>query len=865
MKKIRLLALCLALCLLFGALAGCNKESPDTPDDSQNSGTQTPTATTDISRLTSAKYVYKTDYAQLDVPVEEGETLNYVSFRCVAGNYLYLTAEIEVNPPPAVDESESPSEDIEGGTDAITPEDGEADVMPLATTDEAATVEAVTEEVVANEWYQSITRLYRLDLTTRECAAFSGYSSIEIAEGYNNGWCNINYISAGADGTLWIADSASCYAVVSDPDGQDFDGVHYDSGDYVEGPSISRIQQFSAEGEVLREKTTVSNPNTDGYQTKNLNLIDENGRLYYYDWDSNEITVEDLDGNVIKSISDLTNGYFSTFCDKPAIQEYSDDGSTLRLIDTETFEVGEPIETPYNGWIFSTSYDEAYDFYYQYNSDLYGYKQKEQVSEKIVSWIDCDVNPNELSTTYSLPDGRFLGILYGWDDDTGRQSQTLVFLEKADPSTVVPKTVLTLACMYSDWNIQNQVVAFNRSSDKYRIIINDYSQYATNEDYSAGVTKLNTEILSGQIPDILYTANLPISRYAAKGFLVDLKPYIDADPELSGEQLMTHVLDAASIDGKLYQAFAGFSIEAPIALDKVVGEYDQWTLTELKDAMTKLQPDANIFSYDVTRQYLFSQLIQRNFQAFVDWNSGTCSFDSQEFRELLELVASFPEEFDYENFDYSTVSYGAQALLEGKQLLYQTSVWSFSNYPWTMADFYGNDFSFIGYPSTTGCATSFQLNEGLCIGATCADKDGAWQFVRQLFTQEYQEENCYNLPTNAALFNEQTESLMTIEYETDGDGNYILDENGEKIVVAKAWIYDNETYEQLGTIDVLTQADIDRVLDLYERTTAVFRTDEDILDILNEATAGYFAGQTSLDEAVRVIQNRVSLYVAEQM
>ena len=40
--------------------------------------------------------------------------------------------------------------------------------------------------------------------------------------------------------------------------------------------------------------------------------------------------------------------------------------------------------------------------------------------------------------------------------------------------------------------------------------------------------------------------------------------------------------------------------------------------------------------------------------------------------------------------------------------------------------------------------------------------------------------------------------------------------------------------------------------------------DQNILDIVKEETAGYFAGQKALDDTVRLIQNRVSLYVAEQ-
>jgi hypothetical protein len=66
---------------------------------------------------------------------------------------------------------------------------------------------------------------------------------------------------------------------------------------------------------------------------------------------------------------------------------------------------------------------------------------------------------------------------------------------------VTKKTVLTLACMGLDWNLRSQIVKFNRTSDQYRIEVQDYSEYNTGDDYTAGLTKLGTEILSGKVPD----------------------------------------------------------------------------------------------------------------------------------------------------------------------------------------------------------------------------------------------------------------------------------------------------------------------------------------------------------------------------
>lgn len=72
--------------------------------------------------------------------------------------------------------------------------------------------------------------------------------------------------------------------------------------------------------------------------------------------------------------------------------------------------------------------------------------------------------------------------------------------------------------MYVDYSTQKAVIDFNRSNDKYRVDLIDYSEYNTEDDYNAGLTKFNTEIMAGNMPDILaLDTQTPYRQYAAKG------------------------------------------------------------------------------------------------------------------------------------------------------------------------------------------------------------------------------------------------------------------------------------------------------------------------------------------------------------
>ena len=79
-----------------------------------------------------------------------------------------------------------------------------------------------------------------------------------------------------------------------------------------------------------------------------------------------------------------------------------------------------------------------------------------------------------------------------------------VVLTKTDRSQITPKTTLSLeACLYVDYDVRAQVLKFNKTSNECRIQVKDLLEYNTDEDYSAGLMKLNTEIFSGQVPDII--------------------------------------------------------------------------------------------------------------------------------------------------------------------------------------------------------------------------------------------------------------------------------------------------------------------------------------------------------------------------
>ena len=70
----------------------------------------------------------------------------------------------------------------------------------------------------------------------------------------------------------------------------------------------------------------------------------------------------------------------------------------------------------------------------------------------------------------------------------------------------------------------------------------DYYQYNTADDYSIGMSKMNTDIASGNTPDIIMiSSEMPVNSYISKGLFADLNPFLETDSELNREDYIENI------------------------------------------------------------------------------------------------------------------------------------------------------------------------------------------------------------------------------------------------------------------------------------------------------------------------------------
>ena len=545
------------------------------------------------------------------------------------------------------------------------------------------------------------------------------------------------------------------------------------------------------------------------------------------------------------------------------ITMWTESGESTYEVDASTHALGDPISVPGDVYAFYSGGGD-YPLYYTSGTVFYGLDPSTGESTRLFNWIDLDINNDSLASLSVLSSGEIVGVTSNYNNSTDLFNFEKFNVNKVPYDSVAHKEVITLGTQSLGYEYKSAIIDFNRKNDKYRIEVQDYSEYNTEDDYSAGLTKMTTELMAGKVPDILDLNSLPVSQLAAKGILEDLYPYIDNDPGFNRSDFFENVLAAFEHNGKLVSTVSGFSINTVIGASSVVGDKPGWTYSDFNASLAEMRsnvPECTPFDVYTTREAMLDNCLGLDMVKFVNWDTGEVNFDCPEFIALLEFASQFPETFDWENYDNSKDSTAEYRTSTGEQMLVNSSIYSLDDIFFASGFFGGQPYTYIGYPTNSGTGNTITVNSGFAMTSSCRDKEAAWQFLRIFFTEDYQR-SLYSLPLSKTLFNEKLVDYMTVKYMKDANGNFQLDENGERIPEARLGTYGASG--ELQYFYALSHEQADKITELINTTTKTADYNSSIYDIVNEQAAAYFSGQKSAEDVAKLVQSKANIYVNEQ-
>ncbi len=408
--------------------------------------------------------------------------------------------------------------------------------------------------------------------------------------------------------------------------------------------------------------------------------------------------------------------------------------------------------------------------------------------------------------------------------------------------------------------LESAMDAFNEMDNGYYVKPVIYSQAVMGTDDSGGLQtadmRLLMDVMQGKNVDIVMDRSFfDLSNYdilCEKGAFVDLYTFLDGDSGISRSELNTHVLEIHENDGKLYQMPLSYWIETMVGDAEYVGTKENWTLDEMIEKWEQA-PEGTNFGGSNTKWPVYWDLIRSNMGSFVDYQNGTCSFDSPEFIRLLEFVNQFAEtkhkiEPDYKNNFVSTCRY------------YGLDNFHLSN----RGDSYLKEDQpvYVGYPSENGQGSfvdTLRKRYSICAAAHPAVQEGAWAFLSHMLDADVQIENC-------------------ISYDSENyHKNPYLDEDGFPInqtafeQIAEGMIAHAGTSRVLSfsgfeeDVGYLTREEYARLLRLIDSLRRMDAPIDKVANtIIENEVKALFAGERTAEEVAKSIQGRMEIMISEK-
>lgn len=542
---------------------------------------------------------------------------------------------------------------------------------------------------------------------------------------------------------------------------------------------------------------------------------------------------------------EMSLNLYNGFNGKTYASCWGESGMELRSIDLATGKMGEKSSQFQTFDDYQFFEGKGYDLYVSKSDGVYGYDANKDVIEKIMDYTDSDLNVNyALSSIVAISDAEFVANL-----PTEGYNYELCRLTKVPADQVKDRTVITMAGNMLDYNVRQFAYKFNQSNPDYKIKVVDYSTLNNEDDWNAGLSQFNMDIVSGNTPDIMcFTTDEPVDSYINKGLFIDLMTYIKNDPELKDTEFVENVFDAFKTGDKLFQLVPSFNINTVAAKTSNLKGKDILTIKDCMD-LTEAKGINYMDAWGInTQETILNYGLMTAGDQFIDWENKKCSFDSEDFIELLEFSNKFPKETP----DSVWEEYDDMAYMKDEALFSFVYLNNFRAYKRTKDGTFGGDITFIGFPNNAG--TNRSVISPACryaISSKTKYADICWEFIRQFLLEEYQDGLTWEFPIRKSSFDKQATESMDRPYWIDSDGVKQYE--------------DDVVYSNSGEIKIspLNQQEVDFMKNYISSISNVYSPNQNVSNIIFEEASAFFSGQKSAQEVADIIQSRLTIYVNE--
>lgn len=430
------------------------------------------------------------------------------------------------------------------------------------------------------------------------------------------------------------------------------------------------------------------------------------------------------------------------------------------------------------------------------NSDILSCSAQSGACEKLISLLSVEAVPSSVSAFFAGEDGSLHFLLRGGNTAGAADDRYLI----ASPCEIpTERRLLRIGFEEISDQLMREIVAFNREKRDTFLEAVDYRN-------------LETGMTAEAIPAILVMNEELYDRLETEERLSDLSTRLREDHN-GQEEFFPSVLNGLSNkSGALHRIAASFRIRSMACDQNTVAGNTRLSLADLRSILSEMPAGSLLYEPYYTSGRLMEDLRSVNRK---ELDLGD-SFDVELHAELQNFANLQPASYSYDRFAADSASMESR-IYSGKLLMLQAYLETLDDLKWYDA-FFHSGACFAGWPTREGSRSRLIFDECVGIAADCPEDAqlAAWQFVRRLLSNDYQESSS-GFPVYRKLLEQQMEAdAAAVVYRVDEKGKFETDKNGKKIEVARDSWYSPEWRKH--NIYALTQRQMEKLLTLIENS-----------------------------------------------
>jgi ABC-type glycerol-3-phosphate transport system substrate-binding protein len=647
------------------------------------------------------------------------------------------------------------------------------------------------------------------------------------------------------------------------------------------------ISEVSAEDGEQDDDIVISEGSDDDDDSYDYNGIDvfklvDADNLYVLDYNGTVYHVSISSGTIVNTIEDFDYAYGITVCgssviinswDKIAQYDISTDKKMAEfdtLLDTTQSLTGSVV--------YADNYTDNGLLYFACNDGIYAYNIADDTTEQIVDGNMSSLFMTDSSIEYltAKTDGDF--ILSYTDYSSNNSTRTLLNYSYDAEASKYPDKSLTVYSLNENYTVRQVAAMYQKSHPDTYVHV----EYGVSDDdaitASDAIRTLNTEIMAGEGPDIIFLDGMPIDSYVDKGLLEDVSDIVDGLID-DGQLFETVAKTYESSDGQICAVPTNFTVPVIIAksdvleninsLSDIAAAAEAYAAEDHKDSQSFMQTysalsimgtmmssnSAAWFNDDGTldEESLKSYLTDVKTIYDAIYNSLSES-DQADLDEMASWYNNNSGELDISWFGSDDPSWESLYIMAGTSQIAVGNMSSADGLEYiTSANRQNAD---IGYKLLPGAAGNVYTPSNIIgINSKSKDMDSAKAFLSYLLSADGQTVIAdYNsgFAVSTEAFNQIfVNPYLDEDWYDPGDslgGIGTSDENGNEINLELYWPEEEDIEEFKSMINQLETASYN---------------DNTILNTILNDCIGCILGDDDIDAAVEQVTTDINIYLAE--